>query len=188
MFPHQQVHSPHPTPLMADPLGEDRQGAGSCKERKIGVMWKDVTKDEEPTMRGRTPAPRPGPSPLLAESSFLCFLGTSQVTNLSPSLEGSSSPPGFFLDLHQHSHGHLSSLWAPCPPTPAPARNGLCPLGACSAEAPKPASPAQPPLGSWSESFSAFGAKPCHSCLCKGSGASSISMTIGQMCAHLLTP
>ena len=48
---------------MADPLWKERQGAGSCKERKIGVMWKDVTKDEESTAKARTPPPQPVPCP-----------------------------------------------------------------------------------------------------------------------------
>lgn len=60
-------------------------------------------------------------------------------------------------------------------------------LGSSSAEAPKPASLAQPPPGSWSGFFSVCDAKPGHFCLCKGSGASGISVTTGQMCAHFLT-
>lgn len=163
---------------MADPLGKERQGAGSCKERKVGVMWKDVTKDEESTMKGRTPPPRPGPSP--GRVIFSLHPGDF------PGDESVSFPGGLLFSWPLPG----SSLTQPRPPAfpLPPSRNGLCRLGASSAEAPKPASPAQPPLGSWSGSFSAFGAKPCHSWLCKGSGASGISVTIGQMRAHLLTP
>ena len=118
MFPHQQVHSPQPTPLLADPLGEERQGAGSCKERKLGVMWKDVTKDEESTMRGRTPAPRPGPSPVRVIFSLLPgdFPGDESVSFPGGLLFSSWPLPGSSLTQPRPPVLPLGSL----PPHPTP--------------------------------------------------------------------